>query len=266
MLRIGELATLAGTTVRTVRHYHAEGLLAEPARDASGYRRYGAGDLIQLLRIRRLRELGVGVSAARGSTPADLRAQLESLERDLDEQQRQLDERRRRIAELRRSLDPELPPEIAGYFAEVAAAGIDPQLLAREKETVLLMLAVAPDLAGQVARGYARLAQDPARLAAAIELTRQVEAMGNGAADPADVARLVRDVSAMNAELFGDLLADGGGDHEANAGVVFHDHLRSYPAGQRRLVKLVMEYTAAGPADTGRAASPADGGPDSVLP
>ena len=42
MLTIGQLATYAGVTVRAVRHYHAKGLLPEPARDGSGYRRYDA--------------------------------------------------------------------------------------------------------------------------------------------------------------------------------------------------------------------------------
>jgi len=42
MLTISELASYAGVTVRAVRHYHAKGLLAEPERDHSGYRRYGA--------------------------------------------------------------------------------------------------------------------------------------------------------------------------------------------------------------------------------
>ena len=42
MLTIGQLAAYAGVTVRTVRHYHQIGLLPEPERDASGYRRYGA--------------------------------------------------------------------------------------------------------------------------------------------------------------------------------------------------------------------------------
>ena len=42
MLTIGELASYAGVTVRAVRHYHAKGLLPEPERDHSGYRRYGA--------------------------------------------------------------------------------------------------------------------------------------------------------------------------------------------------------------------------------
>ena len=42
MLTISQLASYAGVTVRAVRHYHARGLLPEPERDASGYRRYGA--------------------------------------------------------------------------------------------------------------------------------------------------------------------------------------------------------------------------------
>jgi DNA-binding transcriptional MerR regulator len=61
-LSIGEAARIAGVTTRAVRHYHAVGLLAEPARDSSGYRRYTAADLIALVRITRLRALGVPVA------------------------------------------------------------------------------------------------------------------------------------------------------------------------------------------------------------
>ena len=57
-LSIGELARCAGITSRAVRHYHATGLLPEPLRDASGYRRYGPGDLVRLVHICRLRALG----------------------------------------------------------------------------------------------------------------------------------------------------------------------------------------------------------------
>ena len=56
-MRIGELAALAGTTTRAIRHYHSIGLLTEPERDDSGYRRYGAIDLVRVIRIRRLRAL-----------------------------------------------------------------------------------------------------------------------------------------------------------------------------------------------------------------
>ncbi|EMD30237.1 MerR family transcriptional regulator [Amycolatopsis azurea] len=49
----------AGVTVRTVRHYHHVGLLAEPGRDASGYRRYSAQAAVDLIRIRTLADAGV---------------------------------------------------------------------------------------------------------------------------------------------------------------------------------------------------------------
>ena len=39
-MKIGELAAQAGCDVQTVRFYEREGLLEEPAREASGYRRY----------------------------------------------------------------------------------------------------------------------------------------------------------------------------------------------------------------------------------
>lgn len=60
-----ELAELAGTTVNAIRHYHRIALLAEPTRRYNGYKQYGVPDLICLLRIRRLSELGVPLSQIR---------------------------------------------------------------------------------------------------------------------------------------------------------------------------------------------------------
>nr|WP_245240943.1 MerR family transcriptional regulator [Streptomyces spiramenti] len=57
-----QLAELAGTTLKTVRHYHKVGLLEEPERAHNGYKRYGAAHLVRLLRIRRLVDLGVPLS------------------------------------------------------------------------------------------------------------------------------------------------------------------------------------------------------------
>ena len=59
MLTIGQLADYAGVTIRAVRHYHKRGLLPEPERDASGYRRYAAGAVIDLIRIKALADAGV---------------------------------------------------------------------------------------------------------------------------------------------------------------------------------------------------------------
>ena len=60
-MSIGDLARTAGISTRAVRHYHAVGLLPEPERDSSGYRRYGAMDVIALVRIVRLRNVGMPI-------------------------------------------------------------------------------------------------------------------------------------------------------------------------------------------------------------
>ncbi|MEU1364467.1 MerR family transcriptional regulator [Micromonospora zamorensis] len=57
-----EIAQLAGTTLRAVRHYHDIGLLAEPHRRTNGYKQYGVSHLVRILRIRRLTELGFSLS------------------------------------------------------------------------------------------------------------------------------------------------------------------------------------------------------------
>lgn len=70
-----ELAELASTTVNTIRHYHRLGLLDEPERRYNGYKQYTVRHLVDLLRIRRVAELGVPLSqiaevgAGRASKP-----------------------------------------------------------------------------------------------------------------------------------------------------------------------------------------------------
>jgi len=60
-LTVGEVATLAGVTVRTLHHYHEIGLLEPSGRSQAGYRRYAEADLERLQRIRFYRELGFGL-------------------------------------------------------------------------------------------------------------------------------------------------------------------------------------------------------------
>jgi len=60
---IQEVARLAGTTSRTLRHYGDIGLLAATSVGANGYRRYDADALLRLQRILLLRELGLGLAA-----------------------------------------------------------------------------------------------------------------------------------------------------------------------------------------------------------
>ena len=60
---IQEVARLAGTTSRTLRHYDAVGLLAPTRVAPNGYRYYDADALVRLQRILLLRDLGLGLPA-----------------------------------------------------------------------------------------------------------------------------------------------------------------------------------------------------------
>ncbi|TWO72990.1 Cd(II)/Pb(II)-responsive transcriptional regulator [Caenimonas sedimenti] len=56
-MKIGDLAKATGTQAETIRYYEREGLLAEPARTESNYRRYDASHVSRLSFIRHCRSL-----------------------------------------------------------------------------------------------------------------------------------------------------------------------------------------------------------------
>jgi MerR family transcriptional regulator, copper efflux regulator len=81
-MKIGELAEQTGVNVQTVRYYERRGLLPEPERTYSGYRRYDGRDLLRLRFILRAKALGFTLSEVRellelrvdpGTTVADVR-------------------------------------------------------------------------------------------------------------------------------------------------------------------------------------------------
>jgi DNA-binding transcriptional MerR regulator len=90
-----QLAELAGTTTKAVRHYHEIGLLEEPERAPNGYKRYGVGHLVRLLRIRRLTDLGVALADVPSVESGDEEAR--QILRDLDAELAADIERRQRM-------------------------------------------------------------------------------------------------------------------------------------------------------------------------
>lgn len=117
-MRSNEVARLAGVTVRTLRHYHALGLLPEPPRAANGYRDYAPADVAQVLRVKRLASLGFPLARV-GEVMAQMDAggagpaaddPLAELDRELEQKIARLEEKRRVIASLRAErLRPDLP-------------------------------------------------------------------------------------------------------------------------------------------------------------
>ncbi|TDD48479.1 MerR family transcriptional regulator [Kribbella antibiotica] len=57
-MRIGDLATAAGVTIKAVRYYESQGLL-KPRRESNGYRAYDAEDVVIVREVKALLSLGL---------------------------------------------------------------------------------------------------------------------------------------------------------------------------------------------------------------
>lgn len=82
--RVGELARVAGVSVRTLRHYDAIGLLRPAQRSASGYREYTGEDVHRLYRVIALRRLGLSLDEIRDAVESGSEELLALVERQLD--------------------------------------------------------------------------------------------------------------------------------------------------------------------------------------
>jgi DNA-binding transcriptional MerR regulator len=148
MLTIGQLAAYAGVTVRAVRHYHQTGLLPEPERDASGYRRYGATAVVSLIKIRTLANAGVPLSQIGQMLEADAPAFAEAVQR-IDSHLRgeieRLETSRKQIAQLAAGDSLALPPEVISYLGRLREIGASERMLAGERDGWILVAARWPD-------------------------------------------------------------------------------------------------------------------------
>lgn len=101
---IQEVARLAGTTSRTLRHYDDIGLL-EPARIGSnGYRYYDRAALVRLQRILLLRELGLGLPAI-GEVLDGQRDESRALAGHLEWLRQEQDRLARQVASVERTIE-----------------------------------------------------------------------------------------------------------------------------------------------------------------
>lgn len=91
-MRIGELSTRSGASVRSLRYYEECGLIAAE-RTASGQRRFGDETIERVRLVRRLLAAGLGTSAIAEVLPclAEPAAQTSALTRRLIEERDRLD-------------------------------------------------------------------------------------------------------------------------------------------------------------------------------
>lgn len=116
-----QLADLAGTTVKTVRHYHEIGLLELPERTLNGYKQYRVAHLVRLLQIRRLTDLGVSLSqiaamTGSGSVPEETIRQIDA------ELAESIDRLQNVRAELAMLLEQKGPVDVPAEFTSVSGA------------------------------------------------------------------------------------------------------------------------------------------------
>jgi DNA-binding transcriptional MerR regulator len=148
MLTIGQLAAYAGVTVRAVRHYHQIGLLPEPERDASGYRRYGAMAVVSLIKIRTLASAGVPLSQIGQLLQADAPAFAEAVQKidsHLRDQIERLETSRKQIAQLAGGDSLALPPEVMSYLDRLREIGASERMVEAERDGWILVAARWPD-------------------------------------------------------------------------------------------------------------------------
>jgi DNA-binding transcriptional MerR regulator len=163
-LTIGQLAANVGVTVRAVRHYHALGLLAEPVRDPSGYRRYGAQAVVDLVRIKTLAEAGVPLARIGElivAAPSAFAEAVDDIDRALGRQIRELQHRRRRLVQLVQGEHLYLPKEVVATLDAERAIGVSERTIGIERDAWILVAALSPELVPAWAAEKTRQLSDP---------------------------------------------------------------------------------------------------------
>ena len=146
-ITIGQAAAFAGVTIKTVRHYHKLGLVAEPERDSSGYRRYGSDDLLRLVQVRTLAAAGVQLADISTLLDADAErfaAALTGVEQQLTDRIEDLTARRDTLHRLAddRAL---LPDRACAVLDRMPGLGFDPGYVAGQREALVLFRALVPE-------------------------------------------------------------------------------------------------------------------------
>ncbi|MDF2708800.1 MAG: hypothetical protein K0R62_4452 [Nonomuraea muscovyensis] len=263
-MRIGELAALLGVSTRTVRHYHHQGVLPEPARRANGYREYGMRDAIALARVRRLVQLGLSLGEARDAIADDqgreLPEILAEIDADLARQEREIRVKRARLAELigkaeSGALGPDdtVSAELAAYLQQVEAP--ESGAAAWDRDLLVLVDSMGGSHTGESPWAtFAALTADPALAARGNDFYQRLDELAD--ADPADprVAALADALAGFTAE---HLLSDafpGSSGWDVTAVEPFLGELAPAQAEVvRQAVRRISEHVSATGADRDQA-------------
>jgi DNA-binding transcriptional MerR regulator len=165
VITIGQLARYVGVSIKTIRVYHDKGLLPEPDRDASGYRRYGANDAIEPVKIRTLAEAGVPLARIRdlrSATDEEFQQSLHEIGDRLTDRIRGLRATQGRLRQLAAGHLAPLPTEVGDYVEHLARWGFTPRWVDLQRDLWILVFATHPDHAITLFHDQAEILADPA--------------------------------------------------------------------------------------------------------
>jgi DNA-binding transcriptional MerR regulator len=202
MLTISQLASYAGVTVRAVRHYHATGLLPEPERDHSGYRRYGAEAVVALVKIRTLADAGVPLARVQELLAADeqeLAAAVAEIDQRLRREIRERQEHRRQIAKLVAGDSLSVPGEVVEYLDALRASGVPEAIVQGERDGWILMAARWPEKIPEFMADKLAQLEDP-RTVRLYQLIGELLELGADEERLNAVADLIAEISEQAAE------------------------------------------------------------------
>jgi DNA-binding transcriptional MerR regulator len=199
-LTIGQAAAFVGITVKTVRHYHRLGLVTEPERDGSGYRRYRSYELLRLVQARTLAAAGVPLAEIGDLLDADperFAAALDDVRRRLTDRIEDLIARRDTLHRLAHGDRALLPDRACAVLDRLADLGFGPDYVAAQREALVLARALDPQILDSFLTRLDHSLDDPEF----VELTKRgIEAMSWDPDDPR--------IEELASALAGNLLAD----------------------------------------------------------
>jgi len=240
MLTIGQLASHAGVTVRAVRHYHAKRLLPEPERDSSGYRRYDATAVVELIRIRTLAEAGVPLSRVKELMAADedeFASAVAEIDRRLRAEIRERQRHRELISRLAAGDSLALPPSAVSYLDRLRELGMPERMVEGERDAWILIAADSPELMGKWMKAKQEQLDDPE----VVELYGRLYRMVDWSPDDPRLPELADWLAALFAKAGGGEKDDSDEALEAGSVELIDSMFVDAVPAARRLLELLEE-------------------------
>lgn len=113
-ITIGKLAELVDVNVETIRFYHREGILKEPAKRSNGYRYYNDDHIMRLTFIKKAKDLGFTLKEIKElfemnrksrATCDDVKKKTENKIAEIDQKIADLKQIRKSLSELSQACD-----------------------------------------------------------------------------------------------------------------------------------------------------------------